>query len=124
MLRTVLLLAVVGQVAMLMPTAASARDYYGAIAYSQSSRAHGYSYDYGSRAAAEQRAYNECAQYGAGCKIAVWFRNACGALAVGQDGGWGSGWHRTRRGAESNAIDSCSGVSYGCKVVRWVCTTR
>jgi len=119
-----LVLAVVGQAALLAPTAAVARDYYGAIAYSQSTRSHGYSYDYRSRAAAEQRAYNECAQYGAGCRIAVWFRNACGALAVGRDGGWGTGWHRTRSGAQANAIRKCSSVSHGCRVIRWVCTTR
>jgi len=124
MRRLVLVLAVLGQAAMLVPTAATARDYFGAIAYSQSTRSHGYSYDYGSRAAAEQRAFNECARYGGGCRIAVWFRNACGALAVGGDGGWGTGWHRTRRGAEANAIDKCSGVSYACRVTRWVCTTR
>jgi len=124
MRRLLLVLAVMGQAALLVPTAALARDYYGAIAYSQSTRAHGYSYDYRSRRAAERRAYRECRQYGGGCRIAVWFRNACGALAVGKDGGWGSGWHRNKRRAQTNAIRSCNDVSYGCRVVRWVCTTR
>lgn len=124
MQRMLLVLAIVGQAALLTPTAAVARDYYGAIAYSQSTRSHGYSYDFDSRGRAERRAYNECAQYGGGCRIAVWFKNACGALAVGRDGGWGSGWHRTRRGAQYNALRSCRSVSRGCRVIRWVCTTR
>jgi Domain of unknown function (DUF4189) len=117
-------LAVVAQAAILAPTAAVARDYYGAIAYSQSTRAHGYSLDYRSRAGAEQKAYIECSKHAADCSIAVWFRNACGALAVGDDGGYGSGWHGTREGAENNAIKSCSGVSSGCRVIRWACTSR
>ena len=38
--------------------------YFGAIAFSQSTGARGYSYDYGSRYEAEERALQEC---GAGC---------------------------------------------------------
>ncbi|WP_348640323.1 DUF4189 domain-containing protein [Rhizobium sp. MHM7A] len=26
------------------------------------------------------------------CRIAIWFRNGCAAVAVGYRGGWGSGW--------------------------------
>ncbi len=123
MRKTLTLLVMAGLAVTLAAGEAAAQNYFGAISYSQTTRSHGYSYDYGSRSAAEQRAYNECAQYGGGCKIAVWFRNACGALAVGQDGGWGAGWNANRPGAEAAAINSCNSVSYGCSVIRWVCTT-
>ena len=95
-------------------------DYYGAIAYSTGSGAVGYSYDYGSRYAAEARALNEC---GGGCFIATWFRNACGALAVGPRG-WGAAWANSRSGAERAALGYCAQNTAGCYVKRWVCTTR
>ncbi len=123
MQKALVLLMMAGLAVTLVAAEAAARNYYGAISYSQRTRSHGYSYDYGSRASAEQSAYNKCSQYGGGCKIAVWFRNACGALAVGQDGGWGSGWNANRPGAEAAALNSCNSVSYGCRVIRWVCTT-
>ena len=53
----------------------------------------------------------------------VWFRNACGALAVGADG-YGSGWGSSRKSAEGQALQSCRRYSGGCAVIRWVCTTR
>ncbi|MEZ5800215.1 MAG: DUF4189 domain-containing protein [Nitratireductor sp.] len=65
---------------------------FGAIAYSPNTGAHGYSYDYSSRGEAETYAMNECRKYAGDCRVAIWFRNACGALAVGNIGGWGSGW--------------------------------
>ena len=53
----------------------------------------------------------------------VWFRNACGALAIGFDG-YGSGWGTSRKLAESYALQSCQRYSGGCWVVRWVCTSK
>ncbi len=97
-------------------------DEYGAIAYSVDSGRHGWSYNYGSRAAAENRALNECGE--ASCKVVLWFRNACGALATGDDNGYGTGWAGTRRGAETNAMLNCRQVSDNCSVVRWACTNR
>lgn len=124
MRRTLTFLAAAsGLIALLAQGDAAAQDYYGAIAYSTSTGAHGYSYDYGSQYDAEQRALNECYQYGGGCQVATWFRNACGALAVGPNG-WGADWHTSRSGAESKAIARCSQYSYGCSIIRWVCTTR
>ena len=105
-----MVLALAGLAGAMAPGAAMARDYNGAIAYSSATGAHGYSYDYDTRDGAEQRALNECAGYGGGCEAALWFRNACGALAVGADG-WGTGWDINRSGAESNAIAKCSQFS-------------
>ena len=112
--------------AMLMMTSmASAQNKFGAIYFSQSTGAHGYSYDYNSQYQAEQRALNEC--LGAGgtdCVRATWFRNACGALAVGDGNGWGSHWGNHRSGAEQNALNTCRRNASGCRIVRWVCTSR
>jgi serine/threonine-protein kinase len=102
---------------------ALAQEYFGAIAYSPTTRAHGWSYDYGSRRDAERRARDQCGRHARDCEVPVWFRNACGALAVGADG-YGSGWGATRKAAEGSAIRSCARFSGGCAVVRWVCTSR
>jgi serine/threonine-protein kinase len=105
-----------------------ARAYYGAIAYSPSTRAHGWAYDYGSRGEAEQRALDQCNRHSddrhaEDCVVPVWFRNACGALAVGSEG-YGSGWGVSRKAAETFAIQSCSRYSGECSIVRWVCTAK
>jgi uncharacterized protein DUF4189 len=100
-----------------------ARAYYGAIAYSPSTRAHGWSYDYDSRGEAERRALDKCNRHAGDCVVPVWFRNACGALAVGADG-YGSGWGVSRKAAETFAVQSCGRYSGGCSIVRWVCTTK
>jgi uncharacterized protein DUF4189 len=98
-------------------------QYYGAIAYSPTNRAHGWAFDYPSRSAAERRALAQCGRHAKDCTVPVWFRNACGALAVGLDG-YGSGWGSSRRSAEGQAVQSCRRYSGGCAVIRWVCTSR
>ena len=102
---------------------ARAEDHFGAIAYSPSSHADGYSYDYSTQAEAEERALAECNSRGDGCQSVLWFRNACGALAVGPEG-WGTGWAEDQEGAEQNAIEECKGHSDNCSVTRWACATR
>ena len=99
-------------------------DLYGAIAFSPSTSAHGYSFDYANRAAAEKRAINECEKDGGSgdCKAILWFHNACGALAVG-DNAYGSGWGTDIRYASQYAVESCEKFTDNCKVVRWVCTS-
>src|SRR4051812_29540671 len=92
---------------------ASAADHYGAIAFSQDSGNVGYAYDYASRAAAEERAVEEC---GSGCEVVVWFRNACGALATGDDNGYGSGWATSRGEAEKIALSGCNDNVKNCSV--------
>ncbi|MGK7890800.1 MAG: DUF4189 domain-containing protein [Leptolyngbyaceae cyanobacterium] len=106
---------------------ANAQDYYGAIARSPSTWAHGYSYDYANQRAAETRALRECeSQSGTGdCEVMVWFRNACGALAEASNGAAGSGWGSEREIAEDYAMQSCYDVGdRTCRITRWVCTTR
>ena len=96
-------------------------DNYGAIAYSPSTKANGYSYDYPSRAAAENNAMSRCDAED--CKIVMWFREACGAVAAGADG-YGASWASTRSQAEAKAIAECGKYTSGCATAVWTCTTR
>jgi serine/threonine-protein kinase len=100
-----------------------AEEYFGAIAYSPATRAHGWAFDYASRAEAERRALAKCGRHARDCFVPVWFRNACGALAIGFEG-YGSGWGASRKLAENYALQSCQRYSGGCWVVRWVCTSK
>ena len=105
-------------------TATQAADNFAAIAYSQDTDSHGWSYDYSTRGEAEARAMVECAQYGRGCKIATWCKNACCALAVGRGNGWGADWGRSKDEAQRLAVRRCHTNTSNCSVRRWVCTTR
>lgn len=98
-------------------------DFHGAIAFSQVSGAEGYSYDFSDRAVSESQAMAECEKRGGGCRIATWFRNACGALAVGRGNGFGASWGPTRYAAERRAVEICARNTTGCAVRRWVCTS-
>jgi tRNA A-37 threonylcarbamoyl transferase component Bud32 len=79
----------------------------------------GASWNYSTRAEAEQRALRDCPGT---CKIAVWFRNACGALAFGAGGGWGSGWGTDHAIAEHYAIAVCKQNTTDCRVERRYCS--
>jgi uncharacterized caspase-like protein len=96
---------------------------FGAIAYSPSTGAHGWSFDYASREEAERVAISNCSQHARDCSVPLWFQNACGALAVGPSG-YGTGWGINQSLAESYAIGVCGQYSANCSVRRWVCTTR
>jgi serine/threonine-protein kinase len=96
-------------------------DRFGAIAYSASSGAWGTSYDYQTRAEAEQRALSRCAQ--GDCQVRVWFRNACGALAVGRGNCMGWGWASDKDEAQRKALNNCRQYGTGCSVKCWACTS-
>jgi len=96
---------------------------YGAIAYAPHTGGYGYSYDYGSRGAAESRALAECQSSSGGCVVALWFQNACGAVAAGPSG-WGSGWGSNQARADLEAIAVCNQYSAGCRIRVQVCTSR
>lgn len=100
---------------------AFAYDYYGAIAFSNSTGAWGTAYDYGSRASAEQAALNRCQE--PGCAVRVWFRNACGALASNSKHDYGWGWAVDLGQAQNIALRECSTYG-GCSITTWACTTR
>ncbi|MBU4530635.1 MAG: DUF4189 domain-containing protein [Hoeflea sp.] len=108
---------------MLVASGAASAEYFGAIAYSPTSGVYGFSYDHGSRRDAEARAISECRMRGRGCKVAIWFKNACGSVAVGANG-WGTAWAGTRRDAERAAIRNCSRYTGGCRTLAWSCTSK
>ena len=108
--------------AVTLGSTAALADYYGAIAFSQDSGSVGYSYDYGTQSGAEQRALRECGNDG--CMVVVWFRNACGALAIGDGNGYGTGWAVRREDAEQIALSNCSQYTDNCDNNTWACTTR
>src|SRR5215510_8484751 len=75
---------------------------HGAIAYSEAKETYGYSYDFDSVRAASQAALDNCRREAAGasdCKVTVTFRNACGAIALGNNGAYGTAWALSRRDA-------------------------
>ena len=102
---------------------ALAADYFGAIAYSPSKRAHGWAKDHPSRKAAEQAAIKGCGKYATDCTSVLWFKNACGAIALGPKGaGWA--WDQTQSAADNGALNACAKHSKACTVKQRVCTTK
>jgi hypothetical protein len=96
---------------------------FGAIAYSPATGVNAFVRDYGSREEAEKAALDSCRQRAGDCTVPLWFRNACGALAVGPNG-YGTGWGVDQGIAESYALQTCAKYSKNCSVRRWMCTSR
>lgn len=102
------------------------RERHGAIAYSPLKEVYGYSYDHGSAGAASEAAIGNCRKEDRGasdCKVLVRFHNACGALARGDKGAYGSAWGMSQREAAAKALNECrphGGNS--CKIERQVCS--
>lgn len=104
-----------------LPVAAQAQS-FGAIAYSPPTGQWGWSHQYGDRASAEARALAECQGAAThGCRVAIWFNNACGALAVGPNG-WGTGWGDVVGRAQAEAMGVCGQHSRGCTIRMDVCS--
>lgn len=96
---------------------------FGAIAYSRSAGAYGWSNDYPSQDAAQSLALENCRKHASDCSIVLWYSNACGALAVGSNA-YGSAWGVDQPTAEREALQRCSQLTSNCSVKRWACTTR
>lgn len=113
----------VSLIILLAPCASLGADRFGAIAYSASTRAHGWAKDHPAREAAEKAALAGCAKHAEDCKPVLWFRNACGALAAGANGpGWA--WAQDQAAAERGALKLCATHSKGCTVKHRFCTTK
>ena len=100
--------------------AEAARNRYGAIAYSVGSGRYGYVAGTATREEAQTEALRSCRSKG--CEIQLWFRNACGAVAVGNDGqvtGWG--WAAAQPDAERRAIAECRKHGEKCYVIVATC---
>lgn len=95
---------------------------YGAIAYSPVAGEWGWARNHRSRLAAEGAALAQCrAAAGRGCRVAVWFENACGALATGA-AGFGAGWAGAQAQAEGSALAACRAQTGQCQVRLRFCT--
>lgn len=99
-------------------------DEWGALAYSYSTGAYGFSYDHDTQQEAINAAVEACDEDD--CKAVVWFRNSCGAFAnaTGNDPGYGWGIGDDKDEASAVALSECRKRGTGCKIVRWQCTTR
>ncbi|MCY7333986.1 MAG: DUF4189 domain-containing protein [Pseudanabaena sp. CAN_BIN31] len=97
---------------------------FGAISRSSSTQEKGYSWNYQTRRAAENRSLSECESLsGAGdCEVLIWTRNACMSIAEGTNGAAGTGWSADENQAERTARKVCrdfGGAS--CSITRTIC---
>ena len=106
----------------ILSTSAWAQDYYGAIAFDIITGQSSESWDFSTRTEAERVALRDCA---GNCRIAVWFKNSCGALAQSSSTG-AFGWaHNTNPNtAESKAISQCQDRANDCQLIASACTTQ
>ena len=101
----------------------SAKNTFGAIAFSRDTGANGHSFRYDSLSGAEARALKECSAYASDCTVASSFSNACGALAVGDGNGWGSSRAESIIKAERNALATCRSYdNKNCEIEVSVCS--
>lgn len=103
-----------------LPAAALA-GYEGAIAFSQTTGASGWSKNYDSKNAASNAALSYC--NADDCKVVYNFTNSCAALAAGTDGGYGVDWDVKINRAERKALKACANYSSGgCQIVLSACS--
>jgi len=114
-------IAVLALVLAAAPGVASAES-WGAIAYSEATRAIAWSHGYANETGAENEALRGCYKYARDCVVAISFHNACGAVAVGSNGGWGADWGTGDWDAQQSALGACSENDSGCRVLRWQCS--
>ena len=103
------------------PIALGGPEYFGAIAYSPKSGAHGWAKDHPTRAAAEKAALSACRKHAQDCRPAVWFKNGCGALVVNPKGYYW-GWGTTQTLADTEANKVCAKKGGECKIRVQICT--
>lgn len=80
---------------------------YAAIAFDEDNGRYGYGKAYKTRAAAEEKALEECG--GRHAKIVMWAHEGVIALAIGdRRGSWGTGRDNRRKAAQNQAVDNCN----------------
>lgn len=120
-IRNAVVAAVVAVAGLSAPASAFA-GYYGAIAFSQSTGASGWSKNYDDKRGASRAALGYCRESADDCKVVYNFTNSCAALAAGPDGGYGNAWDVKQRRAEKKAIAACNQYSSGCRIVVTACS--
>jgi serine/threonine-protein kinase len=109
----------------LLTAATTTQDTYGAIYFSQDTGVYGYSWNHVTQADAEDAAYRECRESARDCERASWFRNACGALAIADNNGWGSSWGNTIAEAERQSLAKCREYdNTNCRIEISFCSSR
>ena len=97
-----------------------AEDLHGSIVFSQDddgAYAWGIAWSFDSSAGAQAEALGQCREYGGTrCAEAGWFREACGALAIGDGNGYGTGWGATTGEAERDALAQCRVSNDDCRI--------
>ena len=95
-------------------------EQFAALAFSDETRAYGYSYNQPNRKTADEVALAECSKHASDCKIEMW-TNRCLSLARADDGSWGTHWKENKQDAVAAAMKICSQHSNTCKTVVAVC---
>ncbi len=107
---------------------AMAQGSYGAIAYSPAADNSAAAADKATRAEAEAAALKSCRDETRSnpdlCQSALWFKDACGALARDtKSSAWGTGWGDTQKIATNWAIGVCQQFGgTNCKLVVSACS--
>lgn len=98
---------------------------FGAIAVSPDGQHAGFSIGKANRDAAEADAVSTCEDSAKGqrCEAMLWYRNACGALATGDEGAFGTGWGNSRQSACGWALRTCRDYGgRGCEANWYECS--
>lgn len=99
---------------------------FGAIAYSPSTGGFGFSFKYASQRDAEARAIRECLRQANkdDCKVEIWFRDACAALAEGETGIRAAASASGQEIANREALENCTSGNKGerCEIKVAVCS--
>lgn len=90
----------------------------GAIAYSPSTGAVGWSYGQPDQETAKWAAEQACGQSDCAWKVSE--QGATAVLVLGAGGGIYWAWDLTLAGAQQRALELCSANTTGCSVTRWV----
>jgi Domain of unknown function (DUF4189) len=101
----------------------SGKKLWGAIAYSKSDKAFGWSIEQNVEADAKKAALAKCiANGGAGCQVWVKFENECGAVAAdGNIATWGTA--AVQATAQQRAILECKKAGgKNCTIAAWACS--
>ena len=98
---------------------------HGSIAFSQDddgAYAWGIAWSFETSVGANAEALAQCrAHDGTECEEVGWFQEACGALAIGGENGYGAGWGSTEIPAQADALENCLRFNDDCRIVASQC---
>ena len=93
-------------------------DCWGAIGFDNQGKI-GVAYSHWSEERAYRFAQNDC---GWNCAEMRTFKNACAAIARGENGSWSWAKGSSRSSAEQSAHQLCETRTHNCKTVVWACS--